>query len=136
MIDPYAYHILTLGTKPLLRGSGDQHLHRTSDQYRAANRTKLSAYHVHVQLGCIAQGLQPNLSINHTPEVWRCLRSSLRTMNPVMPPSDLIVAFAPRSTLPEFLSVPALAADLTKIMAKYRPHDPSHEIDQMVMAAG
>ena len=90
---------------------------------------------MHVQLGCIAHGLQPNLSINHTPEVWRCLRSSLRTMNPVMPPSDLIVAFAPRSTLPGFLSVPALAADLTKIMAKHRPHDPSYEIDQMVMAA-
>jgi len=57
-------------------------------------------------------------------------------MNPAMPPSDLIVALAPRSTLPGLLSVPALAADLTKIMAKYRPNDLSYEIDQMVMLPG
>jgi len=51
----------------------------------------------------------------------------LRTMNPAMPPSELVVASALRSTLPEFIAVPALAPDLTKIMAKYRRHDPPDE---------
>ena len=62
--------------------------------------------------------------INHTAEVWRCFRSWLRTMNPAMPPSELIVANGLQSTLPLFFTVPTLAPDLTKIMAKYCKHDP------------
>jgi hypothetical protein len=38
------------------------------------------------------RGLLQHLAINHTAEVWRCFRSWLRTMNPAMPPSELIVA--------------------------------------------
>jgi len=52
-------------------------------------------------------------------------------MNPAMPPSELIVASALRSTLPAFLAVPALAPDLTKTMAKYRRHDPPYEGERM-----
>jgi type I restriction enzyme R subunit len=33
-----------LGMKPLRRGAGDQYLHRTTDEYRAAIRRKLRAY--------------------------------------------------------------------------------------------
>ena len=89
------------------------------------------AYHVHVQLGCIAQGSLQHLSINHTAEVWLCFRSWLRTMNPAMPPSELIVASALRSTLPVFFSVPAFAPDLKKIIIKYCKHDPPPDIDQI-----
>ena len=117
--------------KPVRRGSGNQFLHKTSDTYRKAIRRKLRAYHVHVQLGCIAQGLLQHLSINHTAQVWHCFRSWLRTMNPAMPPSELIVASALRSTLPAFFSVPAFAPDLKKIMIKYRKHDPPSDIDQL-----
>jgi len=59
----------------------------TSDQrcvYRAAIRRKMAAFHVHVQLGCIAQGLLQHLSLNYTAEVWLCFRSWLRTMNPAL----------------------------------------------------
>jgi hypothetical protein len=48
-------------------------------------------------------------------------------MNPAMPPSELVVAHALRSTMPGFLAFPALAPDLTKIVEKYRHHDPSYE---------
>jgi hypothetical protein len=133
VIGTYAYHFWMLGMKPLRRGSGDQYLHRTSDEYRVAIRRKLRAYHVYVQLGCIAQGLLQHLAINHTAEVWRCFRSWLRTMNPAMPPSELITSNAPRVTLPEFIAVPALAPDLTKILAQYRRHDPPP--DEKLMAA-
>lgn len=131
VIGAYAYHFWMAGMKPLRRGAGDQYLHRTSDDYRAAVRRKLRAYHVHVQLGAIAQGLLQHLAINHTAEVWRCFRSWLRTMNPAMPPSELIVANALRSSLPVFLAVPALAPDLTKIMDKYRRHDPPPDGERM-----
>ena len=131
VIGTYAYHFWMLGMKPLRRGSGDQYLHRASDDYRAAIRRKLRAYHLYVQLGCIAQGLLQHLAINHTAQVWHSFRSWLRTMNPAMPPSELIVASALRSTLPPFLAVPALAPDLTKIMAKYRRHDHPYEGERM-----
>jgi len=131
VIGTYAYRFWMLGMKPLRRGAGDQYVHRTTDEYRTAIRRKLRAYHVHVQLGCIAQGLLQHLAINHTAEVWRCFRSWLRTMNPAMPPSELIVSCALRTTLPAFLAVPALAPDLTKIIAKYRQYDPPSDGERM-----
>ena len=124
VLGAYAYHFWMMDMKPLRRGAGDQYFHRETDAYRAAIKRKLRAYHVHVQLGCIAQGLLQHLSINHTAEVWRCFRSWLRTMNPDMPPSELIVANALQSTLPAFIAVPTLAPDLTKILAKYCKNDP------------
>ena len=124
VIGAYAYHFWMAGMKPLRRGGGDQHLHMETDAYRIAIRRKLRAYHVHVQLGCIAQGLLQHLAINQTAEVWRCFRSWLRTINPAMPPSELIVANALRCSLPVFLAFPNLAPDLTKIMVKYCRDDP------------
>ncbi len=97
---------------------------RTSDAYRAGVRRKLRAYHVHVQLGCIAQGLLQHLAINFKAEVWRCFRSWLRTMNPDMPPSELIVVSALRSNLTLFITVPALDPSIKKIMGQYCRHDP------------
>lgn len=86
-----------LGMKMLRPGTVARYLHRTSDGYRTAFRRMLHAYHVYVQLlGCIAQGLLQHLAFNHTAEAWRCFRSWLRTMNPAMPPSELIVASALR----------------------------------------
>jgi hypothetical protein len=131
ILGTYAYHFWMLGMKPLRRGAGDQYLHRTSDEYRAAIRRKMRAYHVYVQLGCIAQGLLQHLAINHTAEVWRCFRSWLRTMNPAMPPSELVVANVLRCTLPVFSAVPALAPDLTKIMNKYCRRDPPFDTERM-----
>jgi hypothetical protein len=123
VIGAYAYHFWMADMKPLRRGSGDQYLHRTSDAYRAAVRRKLRAYHVHVQLGCIAQGLLQHLALNHTAEVWHCFRSWLRTMNPAMPPSELIVANALRSSIPTFFSVCAFVPGLKKLVGSYYRHD-------------
>ena len=68
-----------------------------------------------------------NPGIRFTPSGLRLLR----TMNPDMPPSELIVANALRITLPVFLAVPAFAPDLTKIIDKYRPHDPPSDAQPM-----
>jgi hypothetical protein len=132
VLGAYAYHFWMLGMKPLRRGDSDQYLHRTSDSYRAAIRRKLRAYHVHVQLGCIAQGLLQHLSLNFTDEVWRCFRSWLRTMNPALPPSELIVANALRTAIPAFFTFPHLDANLKKIVAKYRCPDLDLDAQRMV----
>jgi hypothetical protein len=123
VIAAYAYHFWMADMKPLRRGGGNQYLHRMSEDYRNAVRRKLRAYHVHVQLGCIAQGLLQHLSLNHTAEVWHCFRSWLRTMNPAMPPSELVVANVLRSSVKTLLSTCALAPELKKIAAAYNRHD-------------
>jgi len=106
--------------KPRRRGQGDQYLHRQSQTYRDAVHRKMKAFHLHVQLGCIAQGLLQHLALNHTAETWRLFRSWLRTMNPALPPSELVVACALRATLPEFLKAAVLPHKLRIILHRYR----------------
>ena len=101
--------------------------------YRTAIRRKLAAYHTYVQLGCIAQGLLQHLALNHTAEVWRCFRSWLRTMNPSLPPSELVVANALRTGIPELFSSPEIDPILTKIRDNYR--DPDPHLDTRTTAA-
>ena len=123
----YAYHFWMADMKPIRRGAGDQYLHRTSDDYRDGVRRKMRAYHVHVQLGAIAQGLLLHLAINHTAEVWRGFWSWLRTMNAAMPPSELVVANALCTGLPAFFAVCDLVPGLRKLVDSYRRGDVPRE---------
>jgi hypothetical protein len=100
----YGYHFWMMAMKPRPRRRGNQYLHRTSDDYRRLVRRKLDAYHRHVLLGCIAQGLLQYLALYHHTLVWQRFGSWLRTMNPARPPSEAVVAQALRNTLPEFLA--------------------------------
>lgn len=131
VLGTYAYHFWMAEMKPVRRGSGNQYLHRTSDTYRQAVHRKLRAYHAHVQLGCIAQGLLQHLALNHTAAVWHHFRSWLRTMNPDMPPSELIVANALRSSITTFFPVCALAPELEKVVNTYYRRDLPPDIDQI-----
>jgi hypothetical protein len=100
------------------------------DPYRAAIRRKINAFHIHVQLGCIAQGLLHHLSLNYTAEVWRCFRSWLRTMNPALPPSELVTANALRSGISGFFSSSELDPNLRKILDRYTRNDNLSETEQ------
>ncbi len=99
----YAYRFWMAAMKPHRRGQADQYLHREGAAYRAAVKRKMNAFHLYVQLGCIAQGLLQHLAMNHATEVWRHFRSWLRTMKPALPPSELVDSCALRATLPELL---------------------------------
>lgn len=122
VIGAHAYHFWMSDMKPIRRRGGDQYLHRTSGDYRAGIRRKLNAYHVHMQLAAIAQGLLQHLAINHTAAVWHSFRSWLRTMNEAMPPSELVVASALRTGLPGFFAVSDSIPGLKKIIDTYRRH--------------
>jgi hypothetical protein len=135
VLGSYAYHFWMADMKPQHRGGGNQYLHRTSDPYRQAVRRKQRAYHLHVQLGCVAQGLLQHLALNHTAAVWQGFRSWLRTMNPAMPPSELIVASALRSSIRSFFSVCTQFPELKKIAARYLREDLPSEQDQIVALA-
>ena len=99
----YAYHFWMRAMPPLPRRSGNQYLHRKSSPYREQVRRKLAAYHAHIQLGLIAQGLLQALALLCPALVWQQFGSWLRTLRPGVPPSEFVVALALRHSLPEFL---------------------------------
>ena len=103
LIGAFSYHFWMSDMKPLRRRGGNQHLHRTSPEYRDAVRRKLHAYHVFIQAAVVCQGLLQYLAVACPQRVWACFGSWLRTIRPGIPPSELVVANALRHSLPEFL---------------------------------
>ena len=116
VIGTYAYHFWMAAMKPLPRVSGNQYLHRESDAYRHAVRRKIGAYHRHIQLGLIAQGLLQILTAKTPKRIWRSFGSWIRTVRPGLAPSEQVAAIAMRNTLPEFLAGAAKTAILVKFL--------------------
>ena len=116
VIGAYAYHFWMAAMSPLRRVSGNQHLHRKSEDYRNAVRRKIKAYHRHIQLGLIAQGLLQILAATQPKLVWRSFGSWIRTIRPELAPSEQVVAVALRNTLPEFLATAAKTSILVKFI--------------------
>jgi hypothetical protein len=105
VIGVYAYHFWMSGMKPFNRfRSGNQYLHRETPEYREAVTRKISAYHRHIQLGLIAQGLLQYLAVSAPAVVWASFGSWLRTIRDGIPPSERVTSLALRNALPEFLA--------------------------------
>ena len=133
VVGSYAYHFWMMAMTPIRRASGNQYMHRRSERYRQQIRRKLAAYHSHVQLGCIAQGLLQYLAISCSSTVWQLFRSWLRTMHTDRPPSELVVAHALRSSLPEFLAASPLDAILAKFL-RHKIYARAHQAPQRIAA--
>ncbi len=110
-VGTWAYHCWMRGMTPLRRFQGDPSLHHQTDRYRAAIRRKLDAYHRHIQVGLVAQGLLPCLAATQPKLVWQYFGSWLRTVRTPHCPSEMAVACALRNSLPEYLA--ALPQDPT-----------------------
>jgi hypothetical protein len=100
----YAYHFWMRAMTPRPHRSGNQYLHRKAPRYRDQVRRKIGAYHAHIQLGLIAQGMLQTLALLCTPAVWKRFGSWLRTVRPNILPSEFVVALALRHSLPLFLA--------------------------------
>ena len=118
-VGTYSYHFWMSAMKRRPLRSGNQYLHRESDDYRNHVRRKLAAYHCHIQLGVIAQGILQCLSVLHTRSVWRWFGSWLRTIRPGIPPSEQVVAIALRYSLPTFLSDSSPTHPLAKFIRQH-----------------
>jgi hypothetical protein len=125
VLGTYAYHFWLRAMPKISRGSGTQHLHRASDRYRNAVRRKLDAYHRHIQVGLIAQGLLQTLAIQHPRLVWSSFGSWLRTIRPGIPPSELVTAAALRHSLPDFLAQRREACSFQKFLRERLEPAPS-----------
>ena len=100
----YAYHFWMRQMDKPPRNSGTQHLHRKSEKYRNAVKRKIDAYHRHIQIGLVAQGILQCLASAHPRLVWASFGSWLRTIRPGVPPSEFVTATALAHSLPEFLA--------------------------------
>lgn len=112
----FAYHFWMAAMTPIGRKSGNQHLHRKTQAYRDAVRRKLAAYHRHIQLGLVAQGLLQILSATYSDLIWRSYGSWIRTIRPGLAPSEQVTAIALRNTLPDFLADDKNPPILTKFL--------------------
>lgn len=115
-IGTYAYHFWMKDMTPIPRRSGDQYLHRKTPIYRDHIKRKIAAYHAHIQLGIIAQGLLQTLAIRCTAAVWRHFGSWIRTIRPGILPSELIVSISLRHSLPLFLADSPIDHTLAKFI--------------------
>jgi hypothetical protein len=115
-IGTYAYHFWMKDMTPIRRVSGNQYMHHKPEKYRNDVRRKIAAYHRHIQLGLIAQGLLQILSATKPQLVWQSFGSWIRTIRPGLAPSEMVVAVALRQTLPEFLAVAAKTSTLVKFI--------------------
>lgn len=115
-VGTYAYHFWMSTMTPRPRRSGNQYLHRKSAAYRDAVRRKIAAYHAHIQIGVIAQGLLQTLALRCSGTVWKHFGSWLRTIRPGILPSEFVVAIALRHSLPHFLADSSDAHILAKFI--------------------
>ena len=99
----YGYHFWMKTMDKIGARSGDQYLHRKTDQYRDAIRRKLAAYHRFIQIALISQGVLQCIATTTPALVWSSFGSWLCTIRPGIPPSELVVMIALRNSLPNFL---------------------------------
>jgi len=116
VVGAYAYHFWMRNMTPITRKAGDQYLHRKSQEYRDAVKRKLKAYHCHIQLGLIAQGIINALATTVPELVWRHFGSWLRTTRAGVVPSEAVVAIALQNALPYFLADNSPAPDIAKFI--------------------
>ena len=99
-----SYHFWMKTMDKIKRKSGNQYLHKKTADYRNSVKRKLSAYHIHMQVGFIAQGILQIISLSSHQLVWKSFGSWLRTIRPNVLPSEQVVMTALRNTLPDFLA--------------------------------
>jgi hypothetical protein len=118
--------------KKISRGSGDQYLHRASEDYRRRILAKLDNYHLFIQTGTIAQGILQLLALTEPALVWKNFGSWMRTIRPGVPPWAAVTKLALINTLPDFLASTNLHSKTVKFL---REKIDFTRLNRLVMAA-
>ena len=114
----YLYHFWMKDMNPRKKNDGNQYLHRESQKYRDKVNSKIRTYHLHIQIGIIAQGLLQYLSSAFTEQVWKNFGSWIKTIRPGVCPSEFVTSYALYNTLPKFLRDDIENRNLTKLIRK------------------
>lgn len=103
ILGTYTYRFWMKNMTPTKRGDVDVELYEKEFSYQQCVKKKLNAYHCHIQVGIIAQGLLQYLSCRYSQVVWQSFGSWLRTIRSDIPPSERVTSMALSNTLPKFL---------------------------------
>lgn len=117
-IGTFTYHFWMREMNKIKRCSGNQYLHKKTDEYRQQVKRKLRAYHIYVQTGIIVQGILQIISMTINTEVWLSFGSWLRTIRPNILPSEAVVMKAMRNKVTEFLSSKEIDPSLAKFISE------------------
>lgn len=102
-IGTFMYHFWIKHMMPTKRCSKGKILQFAPAEFKEKVKRKLNAYHLFIQLGCIAQGLMQFLSVNYSRQIWSSFGGWLRTIRSNTPPSEKIVSLALQNTFGTFL---------------------------------
>lgn len=116
VICSYCYRFWMRSMEPTDRKGKNLYLPSQSKEVRAKVEQKMNAYHLFVQLGCIAQGLLQYLSLYHGKEVWASFRGWIRTIRSDVAPSEQVVSFALSSSLLDLCLYSSRNEELHKFM--------------------
>ncbi len=115
-VGTYLYHFWMKDMKPRKKNDGNKYLHRETKKYREKVERKIRSYHLHIQIGIIAQGLLQYLSVAFTEQVWENFGSWIKTIRPGVCPSEFVTSYALYNTLPKFLCDDIENTNLTKLI--------------------
>lgn len=117
-IGTFTYHFWMREMDKIKRCSGNQYVHKKTEDYRQQVKRKLRAYHVYVQTGLIVQGILQIISMTINTEVWMSFGSWLRTIRPNVLPSEAVVMKAMRNKVSDFLSSNEIDPGLAKFIVE------------------
>lgn len=118
-VGAFCYRFWMADKNPTKPNQTCEHPHRENEKYREKLAEKIRAYHTHITLGQIAQGIMLYLGMYHSEKVWQSFRGWIRTIRKDVMPSELIVSEALKTSYPEFLVSSRFDADAQKFMAHH-----------------
>jgi hypothetical protein len=102
-VGTFSYRFWMKDMDKVRRGTGDQFLHKKTEDYKERFFKKVQAYQLHIQMGLVAQGLMQCLGVLKTKLVWKSFGGWIRTIRPGIIPSEKIVGNALREGFFEFI---------------------------------
>lgn len=117
-IGSYSYRFWMKEMKPTKRSQTKQYLHKETKKYRDQVERKIRAYHIHLALSCITQGLMIHLAINFKQQVFASFNGWLRTIRENVEPSEIIVSNALAATFTNFLQANPMSFAWINFMKK------------------
>ena len=125
-IGGFRYRFWIEGIKKTRRGDGDRYIHRESPEIKNKIKVKMLAYHLHIQMALISQGLSQYLSTKFNNTVWSNFGSWLRTVRPGAPASVQVTQESLRNSLGNFRETFPKVPEWQKFAKSIRGTDPPY----------
>lgn len=129
ILSGFCYHFWMMSMTKIKRGSGDQYLHRASDEFRQKVFRKIESYERFVNITAIALGVLQLVAIQHHELIWDRFPVWLRTLPNHGCPSEHVVRLTLQHELHQIFLKNNDSPLLAKILAKKKTSSyPAHPL--------